>query len=1109
MISLFNVKTVARFESKTLLRSWFFRIFAGIGLLFLLFFNMFGVTDLGDGGWPGRLLPSGVPYMNIWMLNIAQAIIAVFLSADFLGRDKKLDTTEAFYVRSMSNTDYVIGKTIGILKVFVGLNLMVVFLGLLFMLIANEVSIPWLSFLIYPLLMSLPTLVFILGLSFFTMTLIRNQAITFVVLLGFLALSLFYLQNKWYALSDILGFWTPFMRSDFTGFGNELALIYQRFAYLLLGVGFILATIWRLPRLEQAKGQKPILGLFLIMFFVGGASLLFMKAKMDQDNLTLRSEMRTLNTNLKESSYLIEAYAIKFKHEKDQISVDAELGIHALADNANELVLALNPGLKIRQANVNGTRVSYKRDKHLAYFDLKGVNASRFNLSLNYEGEIIDAALFPEIADEVLLDENRIDPLLANKQGSFVTDKYVLLTREANWYPVVASKLYWTSYPFTTMDIEVSTANDLEVISQGSRDVNENVFRYISNEPLNAHSIVIGEFERLTTNIDSIEFNLYYHPSHDYFKEHFSELSDTASVVIKSVKDDFERKLGLKYPFQRFSIVEAPINMYSYLRNWTLATENIMPEMVLFPENGGGDWQNDLSRITRRTKRRKEDQNEAVSDKELQTDVIKNFLGDNFIQPRSFFWGRQREGERSVENWGRYQIFPSYFSYSNSIVEENYPLLTIALENYYHQRLSETRRRGIGGLSANDEVILKLRDKSLVELIDEEDVNMLGNVFASKGSQLFSGLKINTNQSNFNVELDTLLTRSRFSNIALDNFSTSLSEISNLDFEKVYNNWLNEQYKPAFLFGEVSVWEVKDGNRVRFFMKVPVSNSGDADGIIAFTVREGQQRRGGRGRFRSRNDMEDDANEQSFQIKKGETAEIGFLLDDEPRELKVNTFLARNIPSTQQLSTGDIIKDKRKVDFYEGKRLSTKTIKYKEPYEIIVDNEDEGCEIINTGESKTIKDWWLSRQNEDDENDTYGMIRFWSPPVKWKPVAGESFFGEYLKSAYYKRKGSGTGSITWTADITETGNYEVYAYVPDFNFGWGRGRDRKSVDKDYEFTVHHDDGDEAITVTINKENNQWVYLGDFYFSEGKAKVQLSDMTNVEYVIGDAVKWVKK
>ena len=66
-------------------------------------FNIFGLAGVGDGGWPGRLLPSGAPYFNMWLLNIAQAVIAVFLSADFLGRDKKLDTTEAFYVRSMSN----------------------------------------------------------------------------------------------------------------------------------------------------------------------------------------------------------------------------------------------------------------------------------------------------------------------------------------------------------------------------------------------------------------------------------------------------------------------------------------------------------------------------------------------------------------------------------------------------------------------------------------------------------------------------------------------------------------------------------------------------------------------------------------------------------------------------------------------------------------------------------------------------------------------------------------------------------------------------------------------------------------------------------------------
>ncbi len=1109
MMSLFNVKTVARFESKTLFRSWFFRIFAIIILAFIVMFNLFGYTGIGGGGWPGRLLPSGAPYFNMWLLNIAQAVIAVFLSADFLGRDKKLDTTEAFYVRSMSNADYVLGKTLGVLKVFLLLNLLVLASALIFSLIANEVTIPWLSYLYYPLLVSLPTLVFILGLSFFTMTLIRNQAVTFVLLLGFIALSLFYLGNKYYGLFDILGFYTPFMRSDFTGFPNLLILLYQRTIYLSLGVVLILATVWRLPRLEQQRFNKPFLltGIVLISLLSLGSTWQVLNGSWQSDKLV--ANIQQLNDELQDSDYSINSYDIELSHIGRTIECKAILQVSSTNGEGISLVLALNPGLKVTSCLIDQQQAEYRQEAHLLTIRVpEGMNDT-LAVEIKYSGVTLDEALYADITDEAKAFENRKDPLLAGKQYSFIQPDYVLLTRETNWYPVIANKQYWTSYPFTAMNLRVTTKPGLRAIAQGQCDSLENgQYRFSPEHPLNAYSLVIGDFEKHSTTIDSIEFSLYHHKEHTFYKEYFTELNDTVADVIKTIKDDFERKLGLSYPYKRMAIVEAPINMYSYLRNWTLATENIQPEMVLFPENGGGMWQNDLSNIKRRVDRRTERSNEEHSEKELQIEVLKNYLGDNFINPSRFFFGRRQEGERHVENWGRYQVFPMYFTYTNRVDEPGYPLLTIALENYLHQRMSTSRRRDLGGLSSNDEVILKLRENSLKELIDKEDVNTLGNVFASKGNQLFSNLKVNVGQNSFDKQLDKLLMGSRFKNQTVGELTEEIDGITRIDFANVYDKWLNAASNPAFLFSSVDVFEVKDGNRIRYFLKVSVSNKGNADGILAFTVREGMQGRG-RGRFRGRfqSDTEQDS-EQSYLVEAGKTYEVGFLLDEEPREVTVNTFLAANIPSNQTLTIKEVNRTNKRVDFFEGAREINKALNFSQTNEIIIDNEDEGFSLVNTGESRTVKDWWASRQNEEEESGTYGMVRFWNPPVKWEPVAGDKFFGEYLKSGVYKRKGSGEGYVSWKARIEQSGSYAVYAFVPNVGFRFGRGRGNNNKEADYNFTIYHDDGEDEVTITVGDNNEGWQYLGEYYFSSGSAKVTLSDNTNNKFVIGDAVKFVR-
>ena len=247
MNTLFKIRMVARYESKTLLRSWFFRIFSVLALIIIIFFDLVGFGILKGGGIPGRLIPGAVPYLNLFFLNIAQAVIAIFLSADFLGRDKKLDTTEAFYIRDISNFSYVTGKTLGILKVFFILNLIVLLIGAVISFISDDINFNLFTFIVYPLLISLPTLVFVLGISFFVMMMVRNQAITFVLLLGYIAVVLFYLRYKLYGVWDFINYFTPMAYSDFTGFSDFYSVMLLRSAYFVTGLFCIGLTIGLLP----------------------------------------------------------------------------------------------------------------------------------------------------------------------------------------------------------------------------------------------------------------------------------------------------------------------------------------------------------------------------------------------------------------------------------------------------------------------------------------------------------------------------------------------------------------------------------------------------------------------------------------------------------------------------------------------------------------------------------------------------------------------------------------------------------------------------------------------------------------------------------------------
>src|ERR1035437_6270221 len=161
-----NIKTVAQYETKTLRRSWFFRLFSLLAVVIFTFMNIGIYSPVGDESWDMVSISSSLPLINLYLLNIGQAIVVIFLAADFLKRDKKLDTNEVLYTRSMSNFEYIAGKTWGILRLFLGLDILILAIGLIINIISKSMHVDYQAYLSYLLLICVPTLVFSLGLAF-------------------------------------------------------------------------------------------------------------------------------------------------------------------------------------------------------------------------------------------------------------------------------------------------------------------------------------------------------------------------------------------------------------------------------------------------------------------------------------------------------------------------------------------------------------------------------------------------------------------------------------------------------------------------------------------------------------------------------------------------------------------------------------------------------------------------------------------------------------------------------------------------------------------------------------------------------------------------------
>jgi ABC-type transport system involved in multi-copper enzyme maturation permease subunit len=1097
MLSIHNIWTVTRFEIKTLLRSWFFRIFAGLAILLLLWFNILIMTGMTDS--PHILYGLGplIPYMNMVLLNIVQSIIVIFLASDFLKRDKKLDTTEVIYMRSMTNGDYVLGKTMGILFVFAFLNITIILIALIINLLSPEVPFSLQAYLYYPLLISLPAIVFMLGLSFFSMTLLRNQAVTFVLLLGFAALTLFYLNQKFYYMLDYMAFNLPLFASDFVGLSNPATILLQRGMYFLLGVAMIFCTILFLRRLPQSQTMQKVSIIVIIAAFIGAFYTGYVYVDKISQRKSLRAEMLSLEKEMADYPLVTPLnYDLQVEHQGNVITANVKISFQNQTEKpVDRYLFQLNPGLQIIDITKGQSNLTFERKKHLFWItpELPLRPGASDSLIITYTGFINENACYLETEEAERDRIYRIWFSKLEKRYAFITDDYLLLTPEATWYPVPAPG---NSFSFATYSLKIVSDPALLPISQGQRiQEDEGVYLFKPEQPLPAISLSLGPYTERKIEVDSVTFALYTHKDHNFFVAYTDSLADTLSALIRDLKQDYERKLELEYPYKRFSLVEAPILLYAHPRMRALHQEVVQPEMVFIPENGLTIRNADFKGRMRREKDRRERDNQTVSDMEMQANIMRGFLQETVL---SAGFGRYFGLFDATVN---YHIFPNYYTFAYHLSSATSPYLNFALESFYHNRLSATDRWPFRWDRPVEEIAAeKLGQMSLSELIDTEtNIGIIQEAINLKGDYLFSMLQQKSMGEQFLTSLNDMMADNRF---RVMNDTLFFAKIApEMDRGSYLQEWYNQSALPGFSFTDPVAYEIIDGDRTRYQILFKGVNLEEVEGIITVSFQAGG-RGGGRGRFGPRDDTEID--KRFYYFAGDEAKEVGIVLDEKPGAMDIHTVLSKNLPQNFNFRFAEIEAD-NKLKAMDGEKNLPGGIVITNPNEIIVDNEDSTFQIEQDPPSSPLK---RLLNIEVEEEEKYIGLNFWRAPTRWRATIQTGFYGKYVKSAYYTRGGDGSRRVIWNAQIPSSGTYDVFCYQNKLlgPMRFGRRRNEKT---DYHYQISHDDGVEEVAFEDEEAGDGWNYLGTFYFSEGSSKVELTNKSEGRILIADAVKWVKR
>jgi len=1142
-MNLINIWNVATYESKTLFRSWFFRIFAILALLILFGTNMGLFGAHSDARWTFRAIAANMPYINVLFINVAQAVIAVFLASDFLKRDKKLDTTEVIYARPLTNGEYVVGKTLGILVLFLALVVLALGMSLVFNLLRKDVPVVWEAYLYYPLLITLPTLVFILGLSFFMMILFRSQAVTFLVLLGYIGLTLAYFQDKLYGMLDYMAFNFPMIYSDFIGFADPQRIILHRLAYLMLGMGFIFATIRFLNRLPQT-GRWNFLNLFLFLVFIGGGTWLgYRYYDSFHETAGKRETYLALNNQHANKAVVdLTSHQIEVEQEGKKLNISSALQFrNQNRETLDTLLFSLNPGFRIDSITGPDGPLSFLHTEQIIQIipeeSLKP--GRRGSLDFHYSGTPDGSIAYLDIPREQVEALKRAAVATFDKKPGIIHPDYMLLTPELNWYPWAGVGFNMENFQpreldFARYSMTVFPDSGLIAIAPGHMDTLNGGFSFAPENDLSVLPLVIAPLKRRSLTIDEVEYNLYIDPSHDYFSGYFSEIGDTIEALIREEKDNYEiDDLDLYYSFDRINLVEVPIQYHAYERPYIQTVETILPEMILMPEKGAGINTLDFERFKKAEERRDRERENKRSPREIQVDQFKRFLQNTFFNTGVTIRGGRGDrrsdnlityNNRDMYSMNPYCVFPLYYSYVTGISSAEYPVFNSMLEIYLKEGFEVSPRDGFtGGITDKERANLALQEKSMVELFAKWDTDLTASLINQTGSFIISALKNRVGMGDFDYFFYYYLEDHAFSEISFEQFSRDFYNEFGVEIAPYLDVINTGGGMATFQISTPDYIQTRDDLGDVYLVRYRISNVGDSKGLVDVNFRiMGQGGFGGGG-----GGMTEE--QRLHEVDPGETSEVQVTLYDRPMMMTVNTLISGNIPS----SYNNFLRSATEVEhtnMEEYERLTDRAVSFQYEDEFVVDNEDKGFYSYSLSRDSKLKQYIDSRK-EKEEGLKYGSLNEWWTPSRWTPVAHSAYYGETVRSAMAIRNGDGTNYVTWSTVLPEKGFYDVYVYIPVSAMykrpsrresgsgggqGGGQGQGNRRMgpefaDKgaDYNYTISSNEGTESMVFELNSPEDGWNRLGSFHFPADTAHIKLTNETDGRRVIADAVKFVRR
>ncbi len=1066
------IRLVVSYEAKMIRRNNVFRVFAFILLVFIGYWQIGMQSNITSERWAWVATSSSFPFVNAYLFNLLQSLIIIFIVAIFFLPDKRSETMDVFEVRPVSNVEYFAGRMVALFFTFIVLNLISVCIALFVHLFLSDSPFRFSRYLFYLVTLIIPTFFFTSGCVLLCVRVVRSHALV-VLLSGSFFLGVYFLCAS-NSLLDCWGRQLPNIFSDVVGHPDFIPYLLHRLAYLLLGASFIFFA-FSLGRRKPNRTR-----VLLHAFTWGGVILCFgifvlgvYARGIWNDNQWRKRYKQTYLEYDSPAKARVLSHDIVYHPKGNIFSATSKLVLwNPTKEVLSRVILYLNPALNIGRITGGDRSLGFDRKNQVIVIDTVLYPGEKCVLEVVYSGGIDERVCYLDVPErEYEHPFSKIGMFKYGKRHAFVSFSFTLLHPECLWYPVTIPPVkvnadFGENMNFSNYKLHVNIPPGQVAISQGEALDHGEYVVFVNDHKLSGISLTLGSFQKKKMQLASMEIEVYHFKGNDFFLKNLDTLGKPIQQQLELSRMYFEGLHGKKYAFKKLVLVETPASFTSYARKWHQSSDYVQPGIVFLPERAS---KLPLYYRYPRGTGKKDDQ--AVREY-VQYLVLGNFQSS------------------------AYNLSPLFTTYTGCITSRYFPGIHIA----FSRMLTLYSGANIRSYTDYDfscaEAVEYLSGNSLLEaLSDKEKAASTMSLISQKSLQLQALLTTSISWRELKRFLIRFNARVRFDEVDFSTFQKEFEEEFKVkDLAETLFAWYSQKQLPVFLVRNVSLQEFADDGDKKYVVSLDVWNKGEVDGVLSVVTRD-----------KSVNG-EEDVLSKNYIIPARACRSLHVVYDVWPRDLMISTNLSQNQPKGFSCPfSGKVIP---RISSLPPEMEICDTLSFSNPDEIVVDNRDEGFQVVDSTHRRVLLPALFGKKEE----------KF----LDWTALVAGMNYGDVVRDAYCKGAGNGQSFAEWKANIPRDGYYEVYAYYQDITKYVSRycyGSGLRGAKLHYTVFV----GEEAVPVDVDvhEVSPGWISLGRFYFREGVAKVRLSDEGGKQImnpfgqpdpsmrqlIVADAMKWV--